>query len=40
MRCSIRSIFLGVYAPEGGTNLTGKAKLDPWLIGTGVTYRF
>ncbi|RWM08468.1 MAG: OmpW family protein [Mesorhizobium sp.] len=24
----------------GGTNLTGKAKLNPWLIGTGVTYRF
>lgn len=24
----------------GGTQLTGKAKLDPWLIGTGVTYRF
>ncbi|WP_245273659.1 OmpW family protein [Mesorhizobium sp. WSM3224] len=24
----------------GGTNFTGKAKLDPWLIGTGVTYSF
>lgn len=24
----------------GGTALTGKAKLDPWLIGTGITYRF
>lgn len=24
----------------GGTDLTGKAKLNPWLIGTGVTYRF
>ena len=24
----------------GGTNYTGKAKLDPWLIGAGVTYRF
>lgn len=24
----------------GGTNLTGKAKLNPWLIGTGITYRF
>lgn len=24
----------------GGANLTGKAKLNPWLIGTGVTYRF
>jgi outer membrane protein len=24
----------------GGAALTGKAKLNPWLIGTGVTYRF
>ncbi|MDG4884954.1 OmpW family protein [Mesorhizobium sp. WSM4884] len=24
----------------GGTDFTGKAKLNPWLIGTGVTYRF
>ncbi|ESY79407.1 membrane protein [Mesorhizobium sp. LNHC221B00] len=24
----------------GGAKLTGKAELDPWLIGTGVTYRF
>ncbi|QRM56725.1 OmpW family protein [Sinorhizobium sp. BG8] len=24
----------------GGTSLSGKAKLDPWLIGTGFTYRF
>lgn len=24
----------------GGTNFTGKAKLNPWLIGTGITYRF
>jgi outer membrane protein len=24
----------------GGQALTGKAKLDPWLIGTGITYRF
>lgn len=24
----------------GGTQLSGKARLDPWLIGTGVTYRF
>ncbi|MBD9373578.1 OmpW family protein [Rhizobium sp. ARZ01] len=23
-----------------GTSLSGKAKLDPWLIGTGLTYRF
>ncbi|MEZ2132177.1 MULTISPECIES: OmpW family protein [unclassified Sinorhizobium] len=24
----------------GGAELNGKAKLDPWLIGAGVTYRF
>ncbi|WFP79362.1 OmpW family protein [Mesorhizobium sp. WSM4906] len=24
----------------GGTDFTGKARLNPWLIGTGVTYRF
>ena len=24
----------------GGAELSGKAKLDPWLIGTGITYRF
>lgn len=24
----------------GGADLNGKAKLDPWLIGAGVTYRF
>lgn len=24
----------------GGTDYTGKAKLDPWLIGTGFGYRF
>ncbi|WP_160007765.1 OmpW family protein [Rhizobium sp. 18055] len=24
----------------GGTEMSGKAKLDPWLIGAGVTYRF
>ncbi|MCE7028412.1 OmpW/AlkL family protein [Jiella avicenniae] len=24
----------------GGNKLSGKAKLNPWLIGTGVTYRF
>lgn len=27
-------------ASSGGTPLSGKAKLDPWLIGAGVTYRF
>jgi outer membrane protein len=23
-----------------GAEMSGKAKLDPWLIGTGITYRF
>ncbi|MEI9402060.1 OmpW family protein [Mesorhizobium sp. Cs1330R2N1] len=27
-------------AVVGGANVTGKAKLNPWLIGTGVSYRF
>jgi outer membrane protein len=27
-------------ADMGGTPISGKAKLDPWLIGAGVTYRF
>jgi outer membrane protein len=27
-------------ATVGGSNVKGSAKLDPWLIGTGVTYRF
>ena len=24
----------------GGAALTGKVNLDPWLIGTGITYKF
>ncbi|WP_331375741.1 OmpW/AlkL family protein [Sinorhizobium chiapasense] len=27
-------------ANVGGTGVSGKAKLDPWLIGGGITYRF
>ncbi|MDB5617223.1 OmpW family protein [Tardiphaga sp.] len=27
-------------ALAGGTPITGKVKLDPWLIGTGITYKF
>ncbi|APG93516.1 outer membrane protein W precursor (plasmid) [Sinorhizobium americanum] len=27
-------------ANVGGADVSGKAKLDPWLIGAGVTYRF
>ncbi|WP_102958842.1 OmpW/AlkL family protein [Mangrovicella endophytica] len=38
----VKKVFL---APDwtanlGGTELSGKAKLNPWLIGTGITYRF
>jgi outer membrane protein len=27
-------------ASLGGTPVTAKVRLDPWLISTGVTYRF
>ncbi|AGB73511.1 MULTISPECIES: OmpW/AlkL family protein [Rhizobium] len=27
-------------ANVGGANVSGKARLDPWLLGAGVTYRF
>ncbi|OJU84083.1 MAG: hypothetical protein BGO06_27955 [Shinella sp. 65-6] len=42
MNFDVKKLFL---EPEwkgttGGGTLTGKAKLNPWLIGTGVTYRF
>lgn len=38
----VKKIFLepGFDVNVGGTDLTGKANLNPWLIGTGVTYRF
>jgi outer membrane protein len=38
----VKKIFLkpDFDATVGGTNVSGKAKLDPWLIGAGVTYRF
>jgi outer membrane protein len=38
----VKKIFLDADydAKLGGTPISGKAKLDPWLIGAGVTYRF
>ncbi|TDH35755.1 OmpW family protein [Pseudohoeflea suaedae] len=36
----VKKIFLRPDWSANGGTLTGKAKLDPWLIGTGITYRF
>ncbi len=38
----VKKIFLepDFDVTVGGSKLSGKAKLNPWLIGTGVTYRF
>ena len=38
----VKKLFLKADfdATIGGTNYSGKAKLDPWLIGAGITYRF
>jgi outer membrane protein len=38
----VKKLFLKADfdATIGGTDYSGKAKLDPWLIGAGVTYRF
>ncbi|MGR6433125.1 OmpW/AlkL family protein [Rhizobium sp. PAMB 3174] len=38
----VKKIFLDADydAKLNGTPISGKAKLDPWLIGAGVTYRF
>lgn len=38
----VKKIFLkpDFTATVGGVDVDGKAKLDPWLIGAGVTYRF
>ena len=38
----VKKIFLrpDFDATVGGADVSGKAKLDPWLIGAGVTYRF
>ncbi|WP_454853945.1 OmpW/AlkL family protein [Rhizobium binxianense] len=38
----VKKIFLkpDFDVSVGGADLNGKAKLDPWLIGAGLTYRF
>lgn len=38
----VKKIFLrpDFDATVGGVDVSGKAKLDPWLVGAGVTYRF
>ncbi|MGO7214080.1 OmpW family protein [Rhizobium ruizarguesonis] len=38
----VKKIFLrpDFDATIGGADVSGTAKLDPWLIGTGITYRF
>ncbi len=38
----VKKIFLKTdwTAELGGAPISGKAKLDPWLIGAGITYRF
>lgn len=36
----VKKLYLRPEWSGNGGSLTGKAKLDPWLVGTGVTYRF
>ena len=37
----VKKIFLEPdFTADVGADVDGKAKLDPWLIGAGVTYRF
>jgi outer membrane protein len=38
----VKKIYLrpDFTATVGGTPMTGNAKIDPWLVGAGVTYRF
>jgi outer membrane protein len=42
LNVDVKKIFLrpDFTADVGGTQVSGKAKLDPWLIGAGITYRF
>ncbi|MBO9195732.1 OmpW family protein [Rhizobium sp. 16-449-1b] len=42
LNVDVKKIFLrpDFNVNVGGADMTGKAKLDPWLIGAGVTYRF
>lgn len=36
----VKKLFLEPEWSANGGSLSGKAELNPWLIGTGVTYRF
>jgi outer membrane protein len=40
LNLDVKKLFLEPDWSANGGTLTGKAKLDPWLIGTGLTYRF
>jgi outer membrane protein len=42
LNVDVKKLFLETNwsADMGGTPISGKAKLDPWLVGAGVTYRF
>ena len=42
LNVDVKKIFLrpDFDVNVGGTEMSGKAKLDPWLIGAGVSYRF
>lgn len=40
LNVNVKKLFLEPKFELNGGALSGKAKLDPWLIGTGVTYRF
>lgn len=40
LNVDVKKIFLEPDFELNGGALTGKAELDPWLIGAGVTYRF
>jgi outer membrane protein len=36
----VKKLFLEPDWSANNGTLTGKAELNPWLIGTGITYRF
>ncbi|MDN2581359.1 OmpW family protein [Aquibium sp. ELW1220] len=40
LNLDVKKLFLEPDWSANDGTLTGKAKLDPWLIGTGLTYRF
>lgn len=42
LNLDVKKLFLApsYHAKAGDARVTGRARLDPWLIGTGITYRF